>query len=426
MERTLANVAKLTVGRVGGLAPETKEYIVYEDATPGFGVRVYPSGRRCYVFRYRARTGGALVSRMVTIADDRKLGLDEARRLARDLAGRVARGEDPSHARAEAAVKAAARRSFAEVREDFLAKHVDARLKPSTASEYRRVLIREFAALDRKPFEDVTQADIANALQTIAGRGKLRTANLARAYARKFYSWARANGLCPVNLVKETERFGSDVRRERVLSLPELGQIYLAALGAKSDFGAIVRLLMLTGQRKGEVFGMIAEEVNTEAKVWRLPASRTKNRKAHDVPLSATCVRIIAKRSSRRGLVFSTTEGSVIGNVDRSKKRLDALIATNLRRSDPAATALPHWTLHDLRRSFVTHAHGELGVPVPVLERAINHISGSFGGVVGIYNRAPLWKERVAAFEAWEGLVLAAAGLPLGHRETATTERAAA
>ena len=418
----MASVAKLTVGRVGALAPEAREFIVYEDATPGFGVRVYPSGRRCYVFRYRARARGALVSRMATIADDRKVGLDEARRIARELAGRVARGEDPSAARAEEKVKQAARRTFAEVREDFLRRHVDARLKESTAVEYRRVLVREFAGLDRKPFEDVTQADIAGALNKIADRGKTRTASLARAYARKFYSWARANGLCTVNLVKETERFGKDVRRERVLSLDELAEIYWASCELKNSFGAVVRFLMLTGQRRGEVLGATFDEIDTDARIWRLPASRTKNKQSHDVPLSPTCIKIIGARRRGGALVFSTQNGAAVGNVDKAKKRLDRLLHDNRRQSDPAAKPLPHWTLHDLRRSFVTHAHGELGVALPVLERAINHVSGAFGGVVGIYNRAPLWKERVVAFEAWELYVLAAAGLASGHAEAAEAE----
>jgi hypothetical protein len=103
--------------------------------------------------------------------------------------------------------------------------------------------------------------------------------------------------------------------------------------------------------------------------------------------------------------------------VDRAKKRLDARITALRRAADPKAGPLPHWTLHDLRRSFVTHAHDQLGIGLTVLERAINHVSGSFGGVVGVYNRAMLLKERRAAFEAWEAFVLEAAGLPRGHPE---------
>ena len=59
----------------------------------------------------------------------------------------------------------------------------------------------------------------------------------------------------------------------------------------------------------------------------------------------------------------------------------------------------------------MTHAHDHLRIDIPVIERAINHISGTFGGVVGVYNRAPLAKERRAAFAAWEAFVLDAAGL---------------
>jgi integrase len=107
--------------------------------------------------------------------------------------------------------------------------------------------------------------------------------------------------------------------------------------------------------------------------------------------------------------VFSTSHGTPFGALAKAKKRLDAMIAQ--LRQDPSGkpVPLPHWTLHDLRRSFVTHAHDHLGISIPVIERAINHVSGTFGGVVGVYNRASLLKERRAAFEVWEGFILDAA-----------------
>ncbi|WP_456013965.1 Arm DNA-binding domain-containing protein [Methylorubrum populi] len=116
----MANVPKLTVGRVGALAPEAKDYVLYEEATPGFGVRVYPSGQRRYVFRYRAGGSRAAPTRMFTIGDARKVGIDDARRVARELAGRVARGEDPSEAKRQAETARARSRRFGEVRDQFL------------------------------------------------------------------------------------------------------------------------------------------------------------------------------------------------------------------------------------------------------------------------------------------------------------------
>jgi integrase len=412
---------KFTVGRVGSLPIQAKEYAVWDEAAPGFGVRVYPSGQRRYVYRYRAGSSRSAPARMITIGDVRKLGLEDAKRMARDLAGQIARGGDPSAEKRQSELDRVRKRRFADVREEFLGKYVDPRLRPRTATEYRRILTSLFEPLDNKPFDEVTRADIADALHAITERG-IRQANLARAVIRKMFSWAKSVGLCDENPVRDTAPAGRDVRRERVLSMEELGLIYRAVLALDDTYGAAVRFLMLTGQRRAEVFEMPYSETDAEARLWRLPAERTKNRRPHDVPLSPTALAIIASRRHGRDLVFASKYGTAFNGLSKAKRRLDAKVQEMRRAVDPKAGPLPHWTLHDLRRSFVTHAHDQLGVDIPVIERAINHISGTFGGVVGVYNRAPLLKERRAAFDAWESLILQAA--EGGVRETAQDKAA--
>jgi integrase len=225
------------------------------------------------------------------------------------------------------------------------------------------------------------------------------------------FSWAKSVGLCDENPVRDTAPAGRDVRRERVLSMEELGLIYRAALALDDTYGAAVRILMLTGQRRAEVFEMPYSEINVEERLWRLPGERTKNRRPHDVPLSPTALAIIVSRQHGRDLVFSSQYGTAFNGLSKAKRRLDAKVLELRRAVDCKATPLPHWILHDLRRSFVTHAHDHLGVDIPVIERAINHISGTFGGIVGVYNRAPLLKERRAAFDDWDRLLIQAAGL---------------
>ncbi|WP_456016594.1 site-specific integrase [Methylorubrum populi] len=220
-----------------------------------------------------------------------------------------------------------------------------------------------------------------------------------------------------MNPVSDTARAGPDVKRERVLTISELGEIYLSASKSGDVFGDIVRFLMLTGQRRGEVLGATIEEIDFEGRIWRLPAARTKNNREHIVPLSLTCIDIIRSRPKYGNILFSTSSGTPFGAVDKAKKRLDKMILDRRMFENSSAKPMPHWTLHDLRRSFVTHCHGELGITLPVLERAINHVSGSFGGVVGIYNRAQLLPERVAAFEAWEDYVLRSADCVTGRVE---------
>src|SRR3954453_10290282 len=206
----MAKRLRLTASRVTSLPIATREYAIWDEGTPGFGVRVYPTGKRRFVYRYRAGVSRSAPSRMVTIADVRKLGLEDARRIARDLAGQVARGRDPSAEKRKTEVDRVRKRRFSDVRDDFLAKHADARLRPATTREYRRVLTREFGAIAEKPFDEVGRADIANVVQTIADRGRLRQANLARAIVRKLFSWAKAQGLCDTNPVTDTAPAGRD------------------------------------------------------------------------------------------------------------------------------------------------------------------------------------------------------------------------
>jgi integrase len=320
------------------------------------------------------------------------------------LAGQIARGGDPSAEKRQSELDRVRKQRFADVREEFLTKYVAPRLRPRTATEYRRILTRLFEPLANKPFDEITRADIADVLHTIAERG-IRQANLARAVVRKMFSWARSVGLCEENPVRDTAPAGRDVRRERVLSMEELGLIYRAALAMDHPYGAAVRFLMLTGQRRAEVFEMPHSEIDFSDKIWRLPASRTKNRRPHAVPLSPAALAIVASRQHGRSVVFSTASGKPFGALSKAKRQLDANVLELRRTFDPKAIPLPHWTLHDLRRSFVTHAHDQLRVEIPVIERAINHISGTFGGVVGVYNRASLLKERRAAFHAWEAIL---------------------
>ena len=150
-----------------------------------------------------------------------------------------------------------------------------------------------------------------------------------------------------------------------------------------------VRLLLLTGQRRKEVAGIRWTELDFERAVWSLPADRTKNGQAHDVPLSDLVLEILRGREPRgeRELIFGEGKGSFSG-WSQAKARLD-------RRSDVSA-----WRLHDIRRTVVT-GMAELGVQPHIIEAAVNHLSGHKAGVAGIYNRATYAAEKRCALSVW-------------------------
>jgi integrase len=177
----------------------------------------------------------------------------------------------------------------------------------------------------------------------------------------------------------------------------EIAAVMRAASGVGYPFGTIVQILMLTGQRRNEVAGMKWSHVDLTDRVWRLPPAVTKNHRAHTLPMpAAVCERLARVARTGDDRVFpSLRHGErAFSGFSRSKARLDASAQVN------------GWTLHDLRRTAATHM-ARLGVAPHVVERILNHVSGSLGGVAGIYNRFQYLPEMRAALELWSTHVAA-------------------
>jgi integrase len=257
--------------------------------------------------------------------------------------------------------------------------------------EITRHLLTDWAPLHSRPAAGLTRKEIAARLLELRAKGNV-TANRARASLRTCYRWGIRQGLVEANPVDGTEQT-REPRRERFLSLEELRAIWQAA--GDGDHGDIVRLLILTGQRREEVGGMLWREVDLAAGLWHLPPARTKNGQAHWVPLPAQAVAILEARrgASARDNVFGNGGGAFSG-WSRAKRRLDG------------RCGVAGWRLHDLRRSFVTHL-AETGIAFPhVIEALVNHQSGHKASVAGIYNRAEYRAGRRAAVQRWADFVL--------------------
>jgi integrase len=164
-----------------------------------------------------------------------------------------------------------------------------------------------------------------------------------------------------------------------------LRAIWRATDGAGA-YDSIVRLAMLTGQRKGEIGAMEWAEVDKA--LWSIPGSKTKNGKAHQVPLAEAALEIIKAQPRRGGFVFGERGDAPFSGWSRCKKRLDQ------------RCGIADWVVHDLRRSFVTHLC-EIGGAPHVVEACVNHVSGHKGGVAGIYNRSTYAAEKARAMRLW-------------------------
>jgi integrase len=261
-----------------------------------------------------------------------------------------------------------------------------------TWQEARRTINHDvMTVLKGREVSGLTRRDIHAALDSVLARGSPIQANRALSVMRRMFGYAVERGLIERSPCDGVRPPSIEHSRDRVLSDGELAAIWRGCdqIGL---FGSLVKLLMLTGQRRSEIGAMRWSEIDFEAHTLNLPRERVKNATAHCVPLSNAAIAILLGldrdlSSNANGLVFSTT-GRPVSGYSKMKARLDA------------ASGTAGWCLHDLRRTFVTGL-ARLGVDIPVIERAVNHRSGTFGGVVGTYQRHDYHQEVRAAMEVW-------------------------
>ena len=240
-------------------------------------------------------------------------------------------------------------------------------------------------------------------------RGSPGAAKRALAYLRKFFNWCAERDIISLAPTDRVPRLHPEVPRDRVLSPDELRFLVVAAGEEPSVFGDLVRVLLLTGQRRGEVAGMSLSEIKDLDGVepaWEIPGRRTKNGKSHLVPLSPVVRDIIRARPriDASDLVFTTNGTTPVSGFGRAKARIDERV--NAARATAGLMPMAPWTLHDLRRTMVTAMNEQLGIPPHIVEAVVNHMSGlAKAGVAGVYNRALYLRERREALESWASYV---------------------
>jgi integrase len=317
---------------------------------------------------------------------------------AKDLYARVRLGRDPAGEKERAKLKA--NETFEAVVTSQYLPHKRRELKPQSYKDVERHLLRHAKPLHRLQLETISRRDIAACLAAARVNAGRIAGNRARNSLSGLFSWAMAEGLVESNPVIGTIRV-EELSRERVLSLDELRLIWNAL--PDSDFGSIMKLLMLTGARAGEIAGLRREEFRDDAIL--LPGSRTKNGREHLIPVSAPASAILAAALGRckdetRRLVFGRRVGPFSG-WSKCKQAVDQRIAKT------AGKPLPPWRVHDVRRSFATHA-AALGIAPHIVELLLGHVStGPRAGVQGVYNRQSYQTEQKTALERWAAHLIA-------------------
>lgn len=385
--------------------PGSRDTILFDASLRGFGLRVTAAGARVFLYQYRF---GRLLRRL-RLGAWPGLTTTQARRLAETHRGAVHAGGDPVGTRraAHAETAAAEVEARAQAASDALTVAVvidrwqDTHLAGRSASYRKSAPARLRTALAHHlglSAVDLSHADAVAMLDATRRDCGPVAANRVRAYARACLGWAHSRGMLSANPFGAVPKPAQERARDRVLDDDELGRVWRATEGLESPWQAIVRLLVLTGQRRTEVAGMRWVEVSPDrpgGAVWSLPGTRTKNRHAHDVPLSSAAAAIVEAAPRFKGCPLALSDGRPRppSGFGKAKVRLDALIAQD-------GVPLAPWTLHDLRRTVATGLQRQ-GVRLEVTEAVLNHVSGSRGGIVGVYQRHAWATEKRAALDAW-------------------------
>lgn len=378
---------KITLTAVKAMGPGSW---LWDSEVRGFGARRQTDG----VFYYlRYRLGGR--QGMKTIGPHGSPWTpDTARAKAKVGLGEVAQGRRPFEM---AEGLAEANEAFGTVVKRYLAAKRET-MKPRAYAEIERHLLRSAKSLHRERIGKIIRYTIANLLNDLEKASGPVARNRIRASLSAFFEWAITQGLIEVNPAKGTAVL-PEARAERVLTDAELAEIW-AALPA-DHFGDIVRLLILTGQRREEIGALRWSEVNTRDGIVTLPPERVKNNRQHQFALAPQAAVIIERQTRRndRDLIFGIGKGGFSG-WSGCKERLDDAILANRRKANPKAKSMPDWRLHDLRRTAAT-GMAELGVLPHIVEAVLNHVSGHKAGVAGIYNRARYEDDARAALVTW-------------------------
>jgi integrase len=390
--------------------PKTGKVQYPDGQIRGFGVRVSAKGLKTFYLAYRVNGK----NRRLMLGHYPHTSLSKARAKAHAALSSVKEKSDP---KTKAVVRAA---TFGEALDQFVELYCKTSNRTSTAYETERILRSVFLPLwGTRKLETIGKADVLAVTDRLLKAGKPSAANHAFSAARKLFSWCVARDFITVSPCYTLHAPAPIGKRTNVIADKDLALIWKAAADEVGyPFGTIFQLLTLTAQRRGEVCGMRWDELDLDNGLWNIPASRTKNGHPHTVPLTATTLEILEQvaprlRTTKSAFVFPARgmpEQSYTG-YSKGKRELDAKVEKR-RRKLAGEAGMPSeeiedldWTLHDLRRTAATRM-AELGVLPHVVERVLNHVSGTFGRVAGVYNRFQYVDEMREALTIWEAHLL--------------------
>jgi integrase len=383
-------------------------YELRDKKVTGLRLAVQPSGKRSWLLRYM-RDGRY---RKLTIGDySDTLGLAEARDIAADKRLEVVKGGDPAADKAEARRKVAAGIEEGQLFSTAWTAWTEAP-KPksrnskgwrkSTADRVKRLYDARLEPIwGKRKLVEIAKPDVTAFLNPIARKHPHSAARIASVLAT-FFSWCVAEGRLDRSPCEGIEKAKGNKRR-RKLTDDELRWLWKACEREPFPMGYLVKLLLLTLARRTEGAAMRVREIHKgNRRVWIIPPERAKNNREHEIFLTDAMLAIldaIPRIKNKAGYVFCTNGKTPFSGYSKAKKKLDSIMLEIAREEHPEITAIPNWTLHDLRRTGATRMQ-RLGFDSETVDGCLNHADDD------AYLQHDFEDEKSRAFQAWSSELL--------------------
>lgn len=378
---------RLTDARIRSLLPEKSRREVW-DTEPGFGLRIAPTGRKSFIYLYRFNGK----SRRLTLGVYPRTSLADAREIVAKSVKTLEQGNDPG------AEKINARKALrdAESFEELAFQWVERWAKPNRKSwraAQRELEIDAIPAWGKKKAYDIKQKDVFALVEQIMDRGSPIQANRTLGLLKQVFKFGVQRGIIDASPAVAIDKPAKETRRDRVLSESEIRAFWIGLDRSIMTEGVktALRLCLVTAQRRGEVAGMRRSEI--DGNWWIIPKERSKNGKAHRVPLSPLAKSLIEHASSDDYLFPSPRKTGSNGE----QIPIEARALTNAITKNRNVFDTDRFCTHDLRRTAATRM-AELGVTRFDISKVLNHTDRD---VTAVYDHYAYDAEKKKALLKW-------------------------
>jgi len=392
----------------------------FDRLAPGLCLRVSASGRKSWIGHYRL--DGRL--QKIGLGEWPAVKVDEAREAMRRVRAQAKAGIDPKQAREaehEAARQTAREeaeklRTFHTVAEEYIKRECPKLKNGKDIESYiRRHLI---PAWGDRPISNLRKRDAIRLLDPLIDANKTPTALKLHEVIRRIFNWAADRDEIDVSPFANLKPPARKEPRQRVLSHAEIKLLWRVCDNEGFPWGPMLKFLLLTGARRGEVAAMCWRELDdpSNPSVWTVPADRSKNRLKHRLPLSQPARDILAALPcfTHGDYVFTTTDGRrPVSGFSKTATRIRNALVTAANKEGIQFEVEFRW--HDLRRTVRTEL-ARLRVSEIVAERILNH---SGDALVRTYNVHQYDAEKAEALDRWAGELMSIVETPENTREAA-------